>query len=326
MKRNFFSFMLPSRTILDNEKFFRKTFGWFYAVISIFSLLAPPILIYSMIWWNNAFQQKLECQTTYQEILKPEYKQLQFSKDSLNQALENYGLEMNNSVDCLIKATKQANYYGEYSTYGAEYKNLYINALDVKRQWDTVYNSALDRWERTNSELDILLVKYEKAKQNFMKGESELKTAEIKSRFSNQIGALFKMEATNGGNTTMAFILFSLMIILAGILNFLIWWSRYKSMEILIKVQHKFVATPIASHLLQTLGESLGLTIALWGFFSSLIFFTCNVKMGQFGLNFTDLGLISIFLPIVVGFLVLFLFSILSELLKLVVIVYDNAD
>jgi hypothetical protein len=107
-----------------------------------------------------------------------------------------------------------------------------------------------------------------------------------------------------------------LMVLLLGALNFLLWWNRLIDLKILIKVQDTFVATPVASHFIQTCGESLGLIITLWGFFTALIYFTCNLSIGQLGLNFTALGIISIFLPFVAGFIIVFIFRILSELLK----------
>src|SRR5665647_1853948 len=154
MKRNFISFVRPSLTHIDNGDFFRKPFGWLYAVIAISSLLAPIFLVMSTIWWNNAKQDKMGSQTFYKEIVMPEYQKLKYTNDTLTQVVEKYGKEMNNAVDCLTKATKQADYYGEYASYSPEYRQLYVNSLDVKRQWDEVYKDATNRCDHANADLD----------------------------------------------------------------------------------------------------------------------------------------------------------------------------
>jgi len=230
--------------------------------------------------------------------------------------VETYGKEMNNAVDCLTKATKQADYYGEYASYGPEYQQIYVNALDVKRQWDQVYKDATNRWDAANAELDAYKPKFKKIKLNYQRAAADYKAAEEEFQMINQFGTVFKSGEVQNGNTIMGLVLFSLMVLLLGSLNFLLWWNRLIDLKSLIKVQDTLVATPVASHFIQTGGESLGLIITLWGFFTALIYFTCDLSMGQLGLNFTALGVISIFLPFVAGFLVIFIFRIFSELLK----------
>ena len=324
MKRKFISFVRPSLTLIDNGDFFRKPFGWLYAVIAISSLLAPIFLVMSTIWWNNANQDKMGCQTFYKDIVMPEYQKLKYTNDTLTQVVEKYGKEMNNAVDCLTKATKQADYYGEYASYGPEYQQLYVNALDVKRQWDEVYKDATNRWDDANADLDAQKPKFEKIKQSYQKAEAEYKAADEKFQMVNQIGTVFRSGEMQNGSTIVGIVIFSLMVLLLGALNFLLWWNRLIDLRSIIKVQDTFVATPVASHFIQTSGESLGLIITLWGFFTALIYFTCNLSMGQLGLNFTALGVISIFLPIVAGFLIIFIFRIISELLKVGAFIANN--
>jgi hypothetical protein len=324
MKRKFFSFIRPCLTLLDNGKFFRKPFGWLYAAIAVIFLLTPFLLVYSTIWWNNAYQNKLKTQNTYQVVLLPEYQKIKYSYDTLSQTVESYGKEMNNAIDCLTKATKQADYYGEYASYGPEYQQIYSNALDVKRQWDVAYKDASDRWDVANAKLDLLKTKYDKVKQRYDLALAEYKAAMDEFQLVNQFGTVFTVDELKGGSMVVGIILFSLMALLVGILNFLLWWSRLLDLKTLIKVQDKLVATPVAAHFIQTTGESLGLTVALWGFFTSLIYFTCNLSIGQPGINFTHLGISGIVLPIVVGFLIAFVFRILSEMLKAVVILANT--
>jgi len=324
MKRKFFSFIRPSLTLLDNGKFFRKPFGWLYAVIAVSSLLAPIFLVLSTIWWNNSYQNKMESQQFLQGVVAPEYQKLKQVNDTLMKVVEAYGKEMNNAVDCLTKATKQADYYGEYASYGPEYQQIYVNALDVKRQWDEVYKDASNRWDAANAELDAQKPRFDKVKLSYQNAEAKFKAADEEFKMIDQFGVVFKIGEKQTGSSIVGLVLFSLMVLLLGALNFLLWWSRLIDLKTLIKVQDKFVATPVASHFIQTSGESLGLIVTLWGFFTALIYFTCNLSMGQLGLNFTALGVISIFLPIVAGFLIIFIFRIFAELLKVGAVIANN--
>jgi hypothetical protein len=324
MKLKIFSFIRPSLTLLDNGKFFRKPIGWLYSVIAVSSLLAPIFLVYSTIWWNKAYQEKEESRQFYQEVVKPEYLKLKYVNDTLTQVVESYGKEMNNAIDCLTKATKQADYYGEYASYGPEYEQIYVNALDVKRQWDEVYKDATNRWDAANAELDAQKPKFEKIKLSFQKAEAEYKAAEDEFQMINQFGTVFRSGEMQNGSTIVGLVLFSLMVLLLGTLNFLLWWSRLIDLKTIIKVQDTFVATPVASHFIQTSGESLGLIITIWGFFTALIYFTCDLSMGQLGLNFTAFGVVSIFIPIVAGFLIVFIFRIIAELLKVGSVIANN--
>ncbi|HET9570057.1 MAG TPA: hypothetical protein VFP20_01440 [Bacteroidales bacterium] len=316
MKPITFSFVRPMLTLLDNGKFFRKPFGWFYAVIAVSSLLAPIFLVYTTIWWNKANQDKLQSQRIYQEVTKPEYLKAKYAYDTLSKAVEAYAKEMNNAVDCLTKATKQADYYGEYASYGPEYQQIYDNALDVKKQWEEVYKDASNRWDASNNALDAQKPKFDKVKLLYQKAEADYKAAEAEFQLVNQFGTVFNSGEMHKGSAIVGLILFSIMILLLGALNFLLWWSRLIDLKSLIKVQDTFVAVPLASHFIQTCGESLGMIISIWGFFTALIFYTCNLSIGQFGLDFESFGILSIFLPIILGFLVIFIFRILAELLK----------
>jgi len=320
MKPKIFSFIRPILTLLDSGKFFRKPFAWLYAAIGIFSLLAPFLLIINTVWWNHANQNKMETQKMYQEVLMPPFQKLKIKHDTLTQAVEKYGKEMNNAIDCLTKATKQADYYGEYASYGPEYKQIYINALDVKKQWDLAFKDATKRWDIVNAELDRYKPKYEIVKLRVEKAKLAYEAARKEFERINRIGTFFKSDDLKDRKTVMGLILFSVMLILVGGLNFLLWWSRLLDLKTLIKVQDSVVAIPIAAHFIRTFGETMGLTVCIWGFFTGMIQLTCNMSIGQFGLNFEELGVWSLFLSIVVGFLMTFLSRIFSELFQAVVI------
>ncbi len=324
MKRKFLSYIHSFLNLLDNGKFYRKPFGWMYAAIAVVFLLTPVFMVYSTIWWNNAYQNKLDSEKMYKEVLLPKYQKIKYSNDTLSRVVETYGKEMNNAIDCLTKATKQADYYGEYASYGPDYQQIYSNALDVKSQWDVAYKEASERWDVANAELDVLKARFNKVKKLHDKALSDYQEDAQEFDLVNQFGTVFSLSELNKGHAIAAMVLFTLMVLLVGILNFLLWWSRLLGLKSLIKVQDKFVVTPVASHFIQTVGESLGLTISLWGFFTALIFYTCHLAIAQLGVNFTDFGAVSLVLPIVFGFLIAFVFRILAELLKAVVVLANN--
>lgn len=324
MKRTLFSFIRPCLSLLDNGKFYRKPLGWFYAFIAVFFLLTPIMMVYSTVWWNHANQKKTETQKLYQETVLPEYQTVKYAKDTLSKVVESYGKEMNNAIDCLTKATKQADYYGEYASYGPEYQQIYANALDVKQQWEVAYQDASDRWDAANAELELLKAKFDKVKMRHDRALAEYNDATDEFELVNQFGTAFMLDDLKGSYSVAALILFSLMLILVGVLNFLLWWSRLLELKSLVKVQDRFVATPVASHFIQTIGESLGLTIGIWGFFTTLIYFACQVPIGQLGIPFTKFGVLGIFVPIVVGFLISFVFRVTAELLKAIVALANN--
>lgn len=324
MKRKLFSYIRPSLTLLDNGRFFNKPIGWLYAAIAVFSLLLAVFLVYTTIWWNNSYQKTSESRKVYQEVLLPEYQKMKYAHDTLTKIVVNYGKVMNNAIDCLNDATKQADYYGTYASYGPEYKQIYTNALDVQHQWELAFKDASDRWDLANSKLDVIKPKYEKLKRHFQKAEKEYLDSKSVFDMVDQFGTVIKGNDAPRGKIIVGIILYSFMVFLVGILNFLLWWSRFLDLKTLIRVQDKFVVTPIAAHFLQTFGESLGIIVSIWGFFAELIQQVCHLTVGQFGLSYTQFGVFSIFIPIVVGFLIAFVFRIVAELLKAVVVIANN--
>lgn len=324
MKRKLFSYIHPSLALLDNGRFFKKPIGWLYAAVAVFSLLLPIFLVYTTIWWNDSYQKTAESRKAYQEVLLPEFQKMKYAHDTLTKIVAVYGKEMNNAIDCLNDATKQADYYGTYASYGPEYKQIYNNALDVQHQWEAAYKEASNRWDVANTRLEIIKPKYEKLKVHFQKAEREYLDSKSVFDMVNQFGTVIKAHEAPGGKAILGLILYSFMVILVGILNFLLWWSRFLDLKTLIKVQDKFVVTPIAAHFLQTFGESIGLSICLWGFFAELINQTCHLTVGQFGLNYSQFGIFSIFIPIVAGFLIAFVFRIVAELLKAIIVIANN--
>jgi hypothetical protein len=80
-----------------------------------------------------------------------------------------------------------------------------------------------------------------------------------------------KFEYLNG-QAIFAFILAWLVICFVAWIAFQLWFSRASHLNKSIQKDSEFVATPIFGHFIQTLGESLGLTIGVGGFVAGLIF------------------------------------------------------
>jgi hypothetical protein len=116
-----------------------------------------------------------------------------------------------------------------------------------------------------------------------------------------------------------------LFIAFAGWVAFKIWWDRKNKVHDITKRSMEFVAIPIFSHLIQTVGESLGVVIAITGLgkhLISTIFFGATSVFIAPGLYLPSIAFIVI-MPIL-GFLVVVFFRVFAESLKALVTIAIN--
>ena len=60
------------------------------------------------------------------------------------------------------------------------------------------------------------------------------------------------------------------------------------------------------------------------GFVTAININFLDVSFGEFGIRFLNLGYISIVIPIIYGFLIIFLFRIIAEGIKALVVIANN--
>ncbi len=108
----------------------------------------------------------------------------------------------------------------------------------------------------------------------------------------------------------IVFLLIWLVIAFASWMSFQLWWDRKTKVTATSLQGDEFVATPVFSHLIQTLGEWLGTWIGIVGFFVALF---ATIILGddasylsyQIGIPFLKTGFIFIGLMPILGFLII---------------------
>ena len=127
----------------------------------------------------------------------------------------------------------------------------------------------------------------------------------------------------------IVFILVFITITFSCWIGFQIWWDRKDKIEIISLPQDDFVAIPVFSHFVQTLGEWAGTWVAIVGFTFSLL---ATIILGQegsylsqvFGLSFLNITAISIILMPIYGFLIVISARVFAEALRALVSIANN--
>lgn len=134
----------------------------------------------------------------------------------------------------------------------------------------------------------------------------------------------------------VALLLFSVLAIFIGLINFQIFWDRKSKIILTSKNNDEFTAIPVIAHYIQTLGESIGTYVGIMGTFTILIAIVFKVCFGTYGLdrlfitglenlsNNLSAGILYLFLPIIAGFITVVLFRVISEGIKAIVVIANN--
>lgn len=142
-------------------------------------------------------------------------------------------------------------------------------------------------------------------------------------------------------NVVFVFIMVWLTIAVASWFGFQIWWDRKNKVYLSTSIGDDFVATPVFSHFIQTLGEWVGTWIALVGFVFALL---ANIILGReglglatlmlgregdylserLGLGFLNSDLMSIILMPVYGFLIVIISRFFAEVFRALVAIANN--
>jgi hypothetical protein len=116
----------------------------------------------------------------------------------------------------------------------------------------------------------------------------------------------------------IVFILVWIILAFAGWVSFQLWWDRKSKVITTSTEGDEFIATPVFSHFIQTLGEWLGTWIAIVGFSVALL---TTIILGDesytllyhTGLGFIRTGWLSIILNPIYGFLIIVITRFMAE-------------
>jgi hypothetical protein len=112
------------------------------------------------------------------------------------------------------------------------------------------------------------------------------------------------------GKYLAAFIIVLIIISFASWISFQLWWDRKSKVNKTSALGDDFVATPVYSHFIQTVGEWLGTWIGIVGFFVSLITIIIlgdesDSLFDSIGIDFIDASFFTVFLMPIYGFLII---------------------
>lgn len=136
---------------------------------------------------------------------------------------------------------------------------------------------------------------------------------------------LFKAQ----GKFIFVFILMWITIAFAGWISFQLWWDRSNKVEEAFPANKDFVSTPVFSHFIQTLGEWAGIWVGFVGFVFALL---ATIVLGQqggylgqmLGLGFLKIGIWSMILMPIQGFLIIILARFMAEQWRALVTIAIN--
>lgn len=129
----------------------------------------------------------------------------------------------------------------------------------------------------------------------------------------------------------LVFILVWFAVALACWIGFQIWWDRKSKLSFTSVTGDDFITTPVFSHFIQTMGEWLGTWIAVVGFIFSLLATIFLGREGyllsrQMGLGFFNIGLLSIILMPVYGYLIIIVSRFFAEQFRALVSIANNTS
>lgn len=132
------------------------------------------------------------------------------------------------------------------------------------------------------------------------------------------------------GKIIAVFFIAWFIITFACLVGFLIWWDRKDKVDATSVEGDNFIATPVFSHFIQTLGEYCGVWIAIVGFGVSLLVTLLGADgsylSSAIGLDFISTGLISAILMPVYGFLIIVFSRFLAEQFRALASIANNTS
>lgn len=127
----------------------------------------------------------------------------------------------------------------------------------------------------------------------------------------------------------IVFLLLWIIVAFTGWVSFQLWWDRKSKINMSSTEGDEFVATPVFSHFIQTLGEWFGTYICLVGFGFALL---ATIILGEdgyyfgrnLGIPYLETGWIAVFTMPIIGFLIIVISRFLSEQIRALSSIANN--
>lgn len=119
-----------------------------------------------------------------------------------------------------------------------------------------------------------------------------------------------------------------LIIAFAGWMGFQLWWNRKDKITLHIQQGDDFFAIPLFSHYIQTMGEWLGMTLAIVGAGVALVawIFLGGSGSGRTGfpIPLQGFGIAGVIIAPIIGFTIILISKVLSELYRALAAIANN--
>jgi hypothetical protein len=325
------SFIYPLLSSIDKGSFFREPVSWVYYIVALLSLIIPIYIMITAFNLHIAYNNRESSRVKF-GIVSVEYNEIHDQYNEAVQVLRQITSEKQSAYRSYDNARRNAENYFNYYNYG--YQQQYEDAKRQTDYWDVEYKALKIKTDTAQNTVQQIEPIYESKLKIFNLVNEEYQLNISKYNDIAPAGAFHKDNIKV--NAILALIFFCIAIILFGILNFLLFRDRVLGLKINAKEIDEFVAVPTIAHFIQTIGESIGVYVAVFGFFTIMIAALFDVCFGYYGLGrlfVVDLefitqkpqiGLPSALLPVIGGFFIIFLFRIISESIKAIVVIANN--
>ena len=318
----------PLLTAIDKGSFFREPISWVYYLYAFLSLAIPVYIIFLAFNLHLAYSNRDESRVKF-EIVSEQYNIVKDKYDAAVQVSRQFNSEKQNAYRNYESARNNTNYYLGYYNY---YQQQYADAKQQQDFWNKEYKALIIKADTAQKIVQQITPEYESKLKEYNLVYEEYQSKINKYDSIAPKGAFHK--AGIGVGAIVAIIVFCVAIILFGIINFLLFRDRVSALKESSNEEDEFVAVPTIAHFIQTIGESIGIYVAIIGFFTILTAALFDVCFGYYGLGkmyIIDLesikpqiGLPAAFLPIIAGFFVIFLFRVIAESIKAIVVIANN--
>jgi hypothetical protein len=299
------------------------------------SILASFYLIYTAISLNSAYLKKEKSKATF-EVFAAQFEKTRVAYDTISTKYNEQLESVENAYQNYVQMRRNADNYQSYIQYNSYYAQEYERTKYEADQW-------FSTWKALEKENQILAKKLDVLKPAFGKGMKQYNTLN-----ADYLNALNNYDwkrpegAFHASNSkvlsVIALVLFCIFILIIGLINALVLWSRSVDLKQLNAENDKFTAIPVLSHFIQTIGETMATYIATMGFATVLIAVAFKTCFGVFGLSELyvvnlerlsenyEMGIPYLLVPIIAAFFMLWTSKIIAEAIKTLVAIANNTQ